>query len=87
MEFNSPLAGNRLNSEKEPIRRYCRYVYEAGGLDCPGKMQAHVIDAKVVAARAILQIQESLDQKIFDKISSQNLSLVAFIQKTLSPIG
>jgi len=54
-------------------------VYEAEALNRPDKMQAQVIDAKVVAARAILQIQESLDQKIFDKISSQNLSLVAFI--------
>jgi hypothetical protein len=34
---------------KELIRRYRRYVYEAGALDRPDKMQARVIDEKVVA--------------------------------------
>jgi hypothetical protein len=34
---------------KEFIRRYRRYVYEAGALDRPDKMQAGVIGDKVVA--------------------------------------
>ena len=41
-EFNA-------KSRKERIRRYRRYVYEAGALDRPDKMQARVIDPKVVA--------------------------------------
>jgi REP element-mobilizing transposase RayT len=38
-----------IKSQKERIRRYRRYVYEAGALDRPEKMQAKVIEAKVVA--------------------------------------
>jgi hypothetical protein len=38
-----------VKSEKERIRRYRRYVYEAGALNRPDKMQAKVIDDKVVA--------------------------------------
>ena len=38
-----------LKNKKERIRRYRRYVYEAGALNRPDKMQAQVIDAKVVA--------------------------------------
>ena len=38
-----------IKSKKERIRRYRRYVYEAGALNRPDKMQAQVIDAKVVA--------------------------------------
>ena len=38
-----------VKSSKERIRRYRRYVYEAGALDRPDKMQARVIDPKVVA--------------------------------------
>ena len=38
-----------VNSEKERIRRYRRYVYEAGAINRPDKMQAGVIDPKVVA--------------------------------------
>jgi REP element-mobilizing transposase RayT len=38
-----------VNSEKERIRRYRRYVYEAGAVNRPDKMQAKVIDDKVVA--------------------------------------
>ena len=38
-----------VKNKKERIRRYRRYVYEAGALDRPEKMQAGVIDAKVVA--------------------------------------
>jgi hypothetical protein len=48
-EFNPPEADKCHNSDKERIRRYRRYVYEAGALDRPDKMQARVIDAKVVA--------------------------------------
>ncbi len=38
-----------VKSKKERIRRYRRYVYEAGALSRPEKMQAKVIDDKVVA--------------------------------------
>jgi len=38
-----------VKSKKERIRRYRRYVYEAGALNRPNKMQAQVIDPKVVA--------------------------------------
>jgi REP element-mobilizing transposase RayT len=39
----------RVKSKKERIRRYRRYVYEAGALNRPDKMKAAVIDPKVVA--------------------------------------
>jgi REP element-mobilizing transposase RayT len=42
MEFN-------VKNKKERIRRYRRYVYEAGAINGPDKMQAKVIDDKVVA--------------------------------------
>ena len=48
-EFNPPSADKCLKSEKERIRRYRRYVYEAGAVNRPEKMQAKVIDDKVVA--------------------------------------
>jgi len=38
-----------VKSEKERIRRYRRYVYEAGAINRPDKMQAKVIDDKVIA--------------------------------------
>jgi hypothetical protein len=38
-----------VKSEKERIRRYRRCVYEAGAVSRPDKMQAKVIDDKVVA--------------------------------------
>jgi REP element-mobilizing transposase RayT len=38
-----------VKSKKERIRRYRRYVYEAGAIGRPDKMQAKVIDDKVVA--------------------------------------
>jgi len=38
-----------VKSKKERIRRYRRYVYEAGALSRPDKMQAQVIDSKTVA--------------------------------------
>ena len=38
-----------VKSEKERIRRYRRYVYEAAAIDRADKMQARVIDDKVVA--------------------------------------
>ena len=37
-----------VKSKKERIRRYRRYIYEAGAIDRPDKMQAKVIDNKVV---------------------------------------
>ena len=38
-----------VKSEKERIRRYRRYVYEAGAISRPDKMQAKVINDKVVS--------------------------------------
>ena len=38
-----------VKSPKKRIRRYRRYVYEAGAISRPDKMQAKVIDEKVVA--------------------------------------
>ena len=38
-----------VKSKKERIRLYRRYVYEAGALNRPDKIQAKVIDDKVVA--------------------------------------
>ena len=38
-----------VKNEKERIRRYRRYVYEAGAISRPEKMQAKVINDKVVA--------------------------------------
>ena len=40
-----------VKNEKERIRRYRRYVYEAGAISRPDKMQAKVIDDKVVAKK------------------------------------
>lgn len=39
----------RVKSKKERIRRYRRYVYEAGAISRPDKVQAKVIDDKVLA--------------------------------------
>ena len=36
-------------TEKERIRKYRRYVYEAGAIHRPDKMQATVINHKMVA--------------------------------------
>ena len=38
-----------VKSEKERIRRYRRYVYESGAISRPDKIQARVIDDKLVA--------------------------------------
>ena len=38
-----------VKGHKERIERYRRYVYEAGAISRPDKMQAKVINAKVVA--------------------------------------
>jgi REP element-mobilizing transposase RayT len=48
-EFNPPPADRCLEGEKERIKRYRRYVYEAGAIDRPDKMQAKVINTKVAA--------------------------------------
>jgi len=48
-EFNPPSADKCLKSKKERIRRYRRYIYEAGAINRPDKMQAKVIDDKIVA--------------------------------------
>jgi hypothetical protein len=48
-EFNPPSADKCLNGQKERIRRYRRYVYEAGAINRPDKMQVKVIYDKVVA--------------------------------------
>ena len=38
-----------VKSQKERIRRYRRYIYEAGALGRPDRIKAKVIDNKVVA--------------------------------------
>ena len=38
-----------VKSKKERIKRYRRYVYEAGAIEPPDKMRAKVIEDKVVA--------------------------------------
>jgi putative transposase len=48
-EFNPPQAGKCFKGQKERIRRYRRYVYEAGALNRPDKMRANIIDDKIVA--------------------------------------
>ena len=47
-EFNPP-ADKCLKSRKNGIRRYRRYVYEAGAISRPDKMQAKVIKDNVIA--------------------------------------
>ncbi len=47
-EFNPPPADKCLRSEKERIRRYRRYVYEAGSLNQPEKGSVKVIEDKVL---------------------------------------
>ena len=47
-EFNPPAADTCLKSKKERIRRYRRYVYEAGALDQPSKARTKVIRDKVL---------------------------------------
>jgi putative transposase len=48
-EFSPPPADKCPKSEKERVIRYRRYVYEAGALSRPDRIQAKVIDDKVVA--------------------------------------
>jgi putative transposase len=48
LSTNFGLKEFNVKSKKERIRRYRRYIYEAGALDRPDKMQAGVIDPKVV---------------------------------------
>ena len=47
-EFNPPPADKCLISKKERIRRYRRYVYEAGSLNQPEKSSVKVIEDKVL---------------------------------------
>ena len=47
-EFNPPAADKCLKSKTERIRRYRRYVYEAGSLNQPGKGNVKVIKDKVL---------------------------------------
>ena len=46
-EFNPPPADKCLKGKKQLIRRYRRYVYEAGSLDRPEKGSVKVIEDKV----------------------------------------
>ncbi len=48
-----------VKSEKERIRRYRRYVYEAGAINRPDKMQAKVIDDKVLEKERIREFELS----------------------------
>jgi hypothetical protein len=43
------LMDNHIWRQKERLRRYRRYVHEAGAIDRPDKLQARVIDEKTVA--------------------------------------
>jgi hypothetical protein len=47
-EFNPPSADKCLEDEKERIRTYRRYVYEAGALNRPEKGKSKVIGDKVL---------------------------------------
>ena len=47
-EFNPPAADTGLQSKKERIRRYRRYVYEAGALDQPANVRTKVLKNKVL---------------------------------------
>jgi hypothetical protein len=58
-EFNSPPADKCLKSDKERIRRYRRYVYEAGAIIRPDKMQAKGIDDKVIPKERIKEFEIS----------------------------
>ena len=42
-EFNPSPADKCLKSRKERVRRYRRYIYEAGAINRPDKMEAKVI--------------------------------------------
>jgi hypothetical protein len=48
-----------VRSQKERIRWYRRYVYEAGAINRPDKMQAKVIDDKVVAKERLNEFEIS----------------------------
>jgi REP element-mobilizing transposase RayT len=48
-----------VKSQKERIRRYRRYVYEAGALNRPEKQMAKVIDDKVVEKERIREFELS----------------------------
>jgi putative transposase len=47
-EFNPPSADKCLKSEKERIRRYRRYVYEAGAVNRPEKGKTKVIGDRIL---------------------------------------
>ena len=47
-EFNPPSADKCLNGQKERIRRYRQYVYEAGSVNQPEKGNVRVIEDKVL---------------------------------------
>jgi hypothetical protein len=47
-EFNPPEADKCLKSKKERIRRYRRYVYEAGSIHRPQKGKVKVINDKIL---------------------------------------
>ena len=47
-EFNPPSADKCPKSEKEHIRRYRRYLYEAGAISRPDKTQAKVIGDRIL---------------------------------------
>jgi hypothetical protein len=49
----------KVKSQKERIRRYRRYVYEAGAINRPDKMQAKVIDDKVLEKERIREFELS----------------------------
>jgi hypothetical protein len=48
-----------VKNKKERIRRYRRYVYEAGAINRPEKMQAKVIDDKDVSKERKIEFEIS----------------------------
>ena len=65
------LKGFNVKSKKERIRRYRRYVYEAGAMNRPDKMQAKVIDDKVVAKGEVVVVDEYFGIRIVSLISPE----------------
>lgn len=53
-----------VSDTKERIRRYLRYMYEAGAIDRPDKAQAKVIDPRVLAAQRNKNFEISIASRL-----------------------
>jgi hypothetical protein len=58
-EFNPPSADKRLKGEEERIRRYRRYVYEAGALNRPEKGKIKVIGDRILEKERMREFELS----------------------------